>query len=85
MRGECYVVVSSMIDPSKDWETSLRDSMGVTLNFKSAYFLALSIGEIAKPDVGYKGALARINKFKAVMIKDKLGSHCVSIINVKKY
>jgi hypothetical protein len=85
MRGDHYVVISSTLNPAKEWETALRDSMGVTTNFKAAYHLALSIGEIAKADVGYKGALVRMNKYKAVMLKDELGSNCVTIVNVRKW
>jgi hypothetical protein len=85
MRGEHYIVISSTLNPLKDWEVALRDSMGVTTNFKAAYTLALSIGEIAKPDVGYKGALARMNKYKAVILNDKLGPNCVTIVNVRKW
>jgi len=85
MRGDHYVVISSTMNPSLPWEEALRTSMGVTRNFKSAYTLALSIGEIVKPDIGYKGALERINKFHAILISDLAGSNKITIINVKKY
>jgi len=85
MRGGTYVIINDNMDPSQEFGEALSGSIAVTNNFRKAYDLALSIGEIADPDLGYKGAIARCNKEKAVTIQGKTGPHRVTIVSVKKY
>jgi len=85
MRGGTYIIITDTMDPSMEFGEALSGSMMVTNNFRKAYDLALSFGEIADPDLGYKGALVRCNEEKAVVVHDKLGSKRVTIVLVKKF
>ena len=85
MRGGTYVIINDSLDPTKEFGEALSGSIVVTNNFRKAYDLALSIGEIADPDLGYKGAIARCNREKAVTIHGKTGPQRITIVSVKKY
>lgn len=85
MRGGTYVIINDNIDLTKEFGEALSGSIVVTNNFRKAYDLALSLGEIAEPEFGYKVAIARCNKKKAVTIQSKTGAQRVTIVSVKKY
>lgn len=85
MRGGTYIIIADTMNPSQEFGEALSSSMAVTNNFRKAYDLALSLGEIADPDIGYKGALVRCNEDKAVIIHNRLGSQRITIVAVKRY
>ena len=85
MRGGTYIIITDTMDPSQEFGDALSNSMSVTNNFRKAYDLALTLGKIAEPDIGYKGALGRCNEEKAIVINNKIGSQRVTIVLVKKY
>jgi len=85
MRGATYIVIADTMDPTEEFGETLSKSMAVASNFKTAYKLALSMGEIPDPDLKYKTALGRCNEKRAVVIQSQLGSQQSTIVQVKKY
>ena len=85
MRGGTYIVIVDNMDPTEDFGKALSGSMAVATNFKTAFKLALSMGEIPDPDLKYKTALGRCNRELAVVVKSLAGPQQSTIVQVKKY
>lgn len=83
---ELYVVIGySVVDPKLSYGEALRSTMAVATNFKKAYNLALEIGQISDPRLGYKAALERSKEDYAVRLEDQDGSVKSVIVRVKKW
>ena len=83
MRPELYVVIGN--GEEGEWEESLQKSLGVCNNAKKAYDIALFLGQISKPDLGYRKVLETLNKKGAVTVKQRDGEQAATIVKVKKY
>lgn len=84
-KKEIYLVISDQHDPSHTFGQSIRATCQTATNFKRAYDLALSIGEIREPSLGYKASLARCESEWAVQLECKVSSNKVTIALVKKW
>lgn len=82
---EIYLVISDAHDPSLEFGESIRETTAVASNFKKAYDLALSMGNIKVPTIGYRAALERTNRDKAFQLEDQLGPSKVTIALIKKW
>lgn len=85
MRGATYIVIVDNMDPTAEFGEALSGSMAAASNFKKAYELALSMGEIPDPDLKYKTALGRCNEKRAVIVQSTAGPQQSTIVQVKKY
>jgi hypothetical protein len=83
MKQEIYVVIGN--GESGEWEESLQKSLGVCKNAKKAYDIALFLGQISKPDLGYRKVLETLNKKGAVTVKQKGGDQAATVVKVKQY
>lgn len=83
MQPELYVVIGN--GEEEEWEESLQKSLGVCNNAKKAYDIALFLGQISKPDLGYRKVLETLNKKGAVTVKQREGEQAATIVKVKKY
>ena len=66
---QVYSIVTNIEDPQKGWEANLQDSMAVCPNYKTAYYVGLSISKIKFPIDSYRTSLEKIKRFGAVMIQ----------------
>ena len=83
---EIYLVIGYIDSP--EYSTlgeSIRANTGAASNFKAAYNAALSIGEISKPNIGYKQALERLKREGSITLVDSVGTGKVTIVKIKKY
>jgi len=83
--NETYLVITDKMDPSKTFGENIRETISTTNNFRKAYDLALSMGEISVPKVGYKAALRRVASDYAFQLEDKVSSAKVTIALIKKW
>ena len=79
-----YVVIAGFGELTS-WEESLTSSLGVCQNAKKAYEIALFLGKLSKPDLGYRKVLETLNKKGAVTVKQREGEQAATIVKVKKY
>jgi len=79
-----YVVISNA-EFGDEWEGSLQKSIGVCRNAKKAYEIALFLGQISKPELGYRKVLDTLNKKGAVTVKQKDGEQEATIVAVREY
>lgn len=82
---EIYLIISDQHNPSHTFGQSIRATCQTARNFKKAYDLALSMGEIIEPSLGYKASLARCEGEWAVQLECKISSNKVTIALVKKW
>jgi hypothetical protein len=85
MRPEMYLIMADFTDPTLEYGEALYQNSAVARNFKKAYELALSMGEIMDPHIGYKQALNRCQNELAVQLKCTTGSGRASISRIKKW
>jgi hypothetical protein len=78
-----YVVIGN--GEEGEWEESLQKSLGVCKNAKKAYEIALFLGQISKPDLGYRKVLEALNKKGAVTVKQEDGEQAATIVKVREY
>lgn len=79
-----YVVIASL-EGAAGWEESLTGSMGVCKNAKKAYEIALFLGRISKPDLGYRKVLETLNKKGAVELGQQGEQARATIVKVREY
>lgn len=84
MTKEVYVVIGNGEEPV-GWEESLQKSLGVCKNAKKAYEIALFLGKISRPDLGYRKVLETLNKKGAVTLKQQKGEEQATIVKVRHY
>ncbi len=82
---ESYIIISDQINASKTLGENIRETIAVATNFKTAYNLALSMGNISLPKVGYRSALRKVKSEYAMILTDKVGTQKVTIALVKKW
>ena len=83
---EIYLIIlEGVTTEPDDLGPAIRSSMISTLNFKRAYDLALSMGEIARPKTGYRQALARIQSELEIQMEDEISPNRVIIAKIKNY
>jgi len=82
---ETYLVIAEATDPRLSFGQAIRSTVAVASNFRKAYDLALSMGEITEPNLGYRAALERTNGELAFQLEQKDGSKKVTIALIKKY
>ena len=80
-----YLIIADKMDPSKTFGENIRATIATAGNFKKAYDLALSMGEIAVPKLGYKSSLRKVTSELAIQLEDKVSSNIVTIALIKKY
>jgi hypothetical protein len=84
-KKEAYIIIVDEGDPSLTFGQHIRSTVFTASNFKKAYDIALSMGNIVNPNLGYRAALERTNGEYAFQLKEKDGSKKVTIALVKKY
>ena len=84
MNKEVYIIIGDG-EPDQEWETSLQKSLGVCKNAKKAYEIALFLGKISRPDLGYRKVLETLNKKGAVTLKQQKGEEQATIVKVRQY
>lgn len=84
-KKETYIVIAEAHDPRLSFGEAIRATVATASNFRKAYDLALSMGGINDPDLGYRSALERTNRDYALQLGDRGGSAKVTIALVKKY
>lgn len=84
-KDETYIIIVDMLDPTLEFGEAIRASTATATNFKRAYNIALSLGRITEPRIGYKASLERVTNEYAVQIEDKTAPKKVTIARVKKY
>jgi len=83
-RRDKYLVMSNK-ESDKEWEQALRETLGVCHTIKQAYQIALFLGEISRPDSGYRKVLETIKVKGAYTIQQKGGTQAATIVQVKHY
>jgi hypothetical protein len=83
-RRDKYLVLSNK-ELDIDWEQALRETLGVCHTVRHAYDIALFLGEISKPDTGYRKVLETIKVKGAYTIKQIGGVQAATIVKVKHY
>ena len=83
-RKDKYLVISNK-EPNVSWEQALRETLGVCHTVKQAYDIALFLGEISKPDTGYRKVLETIKVKGAFSIQQVDGTQSVTIVKIKHY
>lgn len=81
---EIYIVIADIADPSLEFGEAIRASTITATRFKKAYEMALTLGGIHEPKLGYRACLERVSRQYAVQIDDKSGLNKVTIARVKK-
>jgi hypothetical protein len=85
-RNEIYLVISGEdINPSLTFGEGIRQTIGAAINFRKAYDLALSIGDIQVPSLSYKACLRRVQSDMAFSLGCKVSSAQVTIALIKKW
>lgn len=85
-KNEIYLVVSDVaVNPRLSFGEAIRATTAVASNFKKAYNLALSMGEIPNPDRSYKVALNIVKRDLAVQLSNQSGPGKVTISRIKKW
>lgn len=84
-KDEAYIIIADILDPTLEFGEAIRASTATATNFKKAYDMALSLGKIKDPRLGYKASLERVTNEYAVQIEDKTAPKKVTIARVKKY
>ena len=84
MNKEVYIVIGDG-EQGQSWEESLQKSLGVCKNAKKAYEIALFLGSISKPELGYRKVLETLNKKGAVTLKQEKGEQMATIVKVRQY
>ena len=79
-----YVVIAGFGELTS-WEESLTSSLGVCQNAKKAYEIALFLGKLSKPDLGYRKVLETLNKKGAVELRQTGESGAATIVKVRQY
>lgn len=79
-----YVVIGNG-EELLGWEESLQKSLGVCQNAKKAYEIALFLGRISRPDLGYRKVLKTLNAKGAVTVKQRDGEQAATIVKVRQY
>jgi hypothetical protein len=83
---DAYLIITEDVTTEQiELGPSIRSTMVVCSSFRKAYDLALSMGEIADVNLGYKQALNRTTSELAVQLEDRISSNRVIIAKVKKY
>jgi hypothetical protein len=85
VNDEVYIVIADILNPSLEFGEAIRESTITATNFKKAYDMALIIGKIHEPRIGYKASLRKVTNEYAVQIEDKSTPKKVTIARVKKY
>jgi hypothetical protein len=83
-RKDKYLVMSNR-DLHLDWEQALRDTLGVCHTISKAYEIALFLGEISKPDTGYRKVLETIKVKSACTVSQIGGDMAATIVKIKHY
>lgn len=84
-KKETYIIISDVNNPRLSFGEAIRATVATASNFRKAYDLALSMGDIKDPATGYRSALERTNREYAFQLEDRDGSKKVTIALVKKY
>jgi len=84
-KNETYIIISDAIDINLTFGQQIRSTVVVASNFKKAYDIAISMGDITNPNLGYRAALERTNGEYAFQLEEKDGSKKVTIALIKKY
>ncbi len=84
-KKEIYLIISDGSNPTLTFGQQIRATVATATNFRKAYDLALSMGDIVDPNLGYRAALERTNGQHAFQLEEKDGSKKVTIALVKKY
>lgn len=79
-----YVVIGNGED-LLGWEESLQKSLGICQNAKKAYEIALFLGRISRPDLGYRKVLETLNAKGAATVKQRDGEQAATIVKVRQY
>jgi len=82
---ELYLIIAENHNPELEFGRAIRETTAIATNFRKAYDLALSLGEITDPNLGYRSALERTNRTYACQLGDSAGSALVTIALIKKY
>lgn len=83
-RRDKYLVMSNR-ESGLDWEQSLRDALGVCHTVSKAYEIALFLGEISRPDIGYRRVLETVKIKGACTVSQMDGKQAATIVKVKHY
>ena len=83
--NETYLIIVDKVDPMLSFGEAIRATTAVASNFKKAYRLALSMGEISDPDRSYRVSLNTVNRAAAISVSDTSGSGKVTIARIKKW
>lgn len=84
-KKETYLIIAEGSNPSLSFGQQIRATVATASNFRKAYDLALSMGDIVDPNLGYRAALERTNGELAFQLEEKDGSKKVTIALIKKY
>jgi hypothetical protein len=82
---EIYLIISNEVDPTLPFGEAIRATTAAATNFKKAYELALSMGNISLPKLGYKSALSYVTSHYALQLEDKVGTGKITIVLIKKW
>ena len=83
---EIYLIIlEGVTTESNELGPAIRSTMSTSTSFKKAYHLALSMGEIARPKMGYRQALSRAQSELAIQLEDEISSNRVIIARIKNY
>jgi hypothetical protein len=84
-KKETYLIIVDGSNPTLTFGQQIRATVATATNFRKAYDLALSMGELTNPNLGYRAALERTNNEYAFQLEEADGSKKVTIALVKKY
>jgi hypothetical protein len=84
-KKETYIIIAESHDPRLSFGEAIRATVATASNFRKAYDLALSMGDIKDPNLGYRSALEQTNRAYAFQLEERDGSKKVTIALVKKY
>jgi hypothetical protein len=73
------------VEPGLGWEAQIRETTGITNDFKKAYNVGLFLARISKPALGYRKALETIKVNGAVNFGQMEGDQEVTIVKCKWY
>lgn len=83
-RKDKYLVMSNR-DLHLDWEQCLVNTLGVCHTLSKAYEIALFLGEISKPDTGYRKVLETVKVRGACTVTQIGGDNAATIVKIKHY
>lgn len=85
MKESISYLVIGRVQESGEWEESLQRSLGVCRNAKKAYSIALFLGRVSKPDLGYRKVLETLNKKGAVTVTQQGGEQAATVVKIRNY